>query len=214
MAMPAVLRQVAMAGGDMPYAFGLVILLSLLNLLTVPLWSALLLPVRIGIAPGQMLSVLILNLLVPFTIGSLLQLRFPERAQVWSAWEFRLGSLLLPIAAITLLIRHRMVISAVWGTAALATSVVISLLAAGIGSLAGGREAGMRRSLALITTGRAVAPALLLAVSAAPYEPRVAIGVVAMAVASVLVRLALALYWRRSRPPIAMAEPANERRAA
>src|SRR5262245_23446907 len=68
-AAPASLKLAQIGRGDLPYAVSLVVLLSVFNIGTIPLWATLLMPRGVRIDPLEVASTLLINVLLPLGVG-------------------------------------------------------------------------------------------------------------------------------------------------
>lgn len=151
------------AGADVERAVAAVVVLELLNLVTVPLWTTLLLSATAPVSLPDVLRTLVLMLLVPVAIGWIVG---RHRASLVSG----LVRILRPTSTVALLV----VVAGVLRenidpfVAALGSGLPlagIALLAVGLGAgwVAGGPTPVGRRTLAMVTAGHSTALALAVA---------------------------------------------------
>jgi bile acid:Na+ symporter, BASS family len=183
---PLGIKLTDIAGGDVAGAIGLVVVLELANLATVPIWSSL-----VGIADStsvtlDILRTLIVLVLLPIGIGMAMT-RF--RPGAITGWERRLARLSsVGVAAIMAFVvaRHLELLGDGLGLAALGTSGLVIAFALGAGWLLGGPRRERRVATSLVTGVRANAAAIALATTAFAGAPDVALGVIIASLASVL----------------------------
>jgi BASS family bile acid:Na+ symporter len=213
-ATPDALRLTERGKGHMPYAVGLMAVLNLLNMATIPAWAFLMFPVVVTIDPTLMLRQLLLSLGLPYVVGVLVRRLAPERTQAWGQVLHRVGGVLIvPVAGVVILVLTPMLWSLL-GTYALLAGGVITLAALGLGYLSGGRQGDVHRASAILTASRGYAPAILIATTNAPDNRAILAGVAAMIIMGIIVRLPIALWWNRHFKGLAPGTVGSRRDAA
>ena len=192
------LAFVRSARADVPLAIGLVVVLEMGNLVTIPFWSTILLAEGVRPPAGDVLGTLVLGVLVPLAIGIGLQVLQPDRAGGWARVLGAVSTLGLVVVVGIILYRDFEAVMEAWAAlvpvVALAT-VFISLAA---GWAVGGPRRGGRATAGLVTSVRANTPAL--AVAGATYGARsdATVAIVVFALVSLAVSSVVAAWVRRS----------------
>lgn len=184
------------AGADVERAVAAVVVLELLNLLTVPLWTTLLLSSTAPVAVADVLRTLLLMLLAPVAIGWVIGHRRPSVVP---------GAVrvLRPLSTVALLV----VVGGVLRDNidpfldALGSGLPLAgilLLGAGMGAgwLAGGPRASGRRTLAMVTAGHSTALALAVARSAFGHVHGVEASIAVLGLIGLIVPIGVAMVVR------------------
>jgi predicted Na+-dependent transporter len=183
--------------GDGAYIFSLVLLSSLLAIVVVPAWLALLGPqfgTPLELAPTQVALVLAKSFLIPLGAGMLMRWWWPAFAVRWSSRLMGVAGLVLTVCAVGLLVLHwEVLLDASWaGVLALIALVAMALA---IGHVLGGPAHDDRTALAVACAARHVGIAVLVAASLP--GPRTAVIIAVYIVASAMVGMPY-LRWRRA----------------
>ena len=183
--------------GDGAYIFSLVLLSSLLAIVVVPAWLALLGPqfgTPLELAPTQVAWVLAKSFLLPLAVGMLLRWWFPAFAERWSSRLIGAAGAVLTVCALALLVLHwEVLLVASWGGVLALMALVAMALA--IGHLLGGPAHDDRTALAVACASRHIGIAVLVAASLP--GPRTAVIIAVYIVASAIVCIPY-LRWRRT----------------
>ena len=183
--------------GDGDYIFGLSVTSSLLAILTVPFWVAVIGPQfgrDIELAPMRVASVIATSFLAPLAIGMVLGRLLGESAERTSDVLMSVAGVVMSVTALVLLGFNWHVFEiAGWKFIVALATFAASALA--IGHLLGGPAPENRTALAVACATRHVGIAILLA-SLVP-GPRIAVLVAGYFLASMLVSVPY-LRWRRS----------------
>jgi BASS family bile acid:Na+ symporter len=195
MAAPSSLKMVQMARGNVPFAIALVVLLSVLNVVTIPFWASLLLPGNVTVDPGAILRTLLFNVLLPLAIGMFVCGRWPVHARQWVPEMNRASGYSLASMVVLSVVTNYDTLLHLLGSRALLATLLSLAVSLAIGFAVGGRDPGLRRASAIVTSQRAVGPALLISAQSFPGDGRVAAGVVALGAMSMIVTPVMALEW-------------------
>ena len=194
---PLGLKAAQIARGDLAWAVSVTVILTLLNVVSIPLWSGLLLPQSVAPPPAQTLGVLLVLILLPVIAGSTIRRRNPRHA-VWLMPRLEVFSnVTLALAVAVGLATYA---EDLWSTATSGTPlVVVVLLAVGLvaGRLIPGSPGEVRRVSALVTMNRSTGVALLIASRAFADRGGVFSAVITFAVLQTAAVLTVALIWRR-----------------
>lgn len=183
--------------GSEAYVFSLVVTSSLLAIVLVPAWLALLgrtFGFSTEIDPLVVADAIAKSFLLPLAVGMGLRAMLPKLGERLADPLLRVAGIALTVSALMLLVLHWDIFLAVrWqGMAAL---VALLLVALGIGHAMGGPSADDRTALAIACATRHVGIAVLVATSFPGPRTTVLIG--AYVVASAAVSLPY-LHWRRT----------------
>lgn len=153
--------------GDGAYIFSLVVTSSLLAILLVPAWLAVLgtqLVYPVSLRPDRAALVLAKSFLLPLALGMVFRRLFPANAERLGSRLMAVAGLVLTVCALMLLILHwDILLAARWpGILTLACLVAISLA---IGHLLGGPAEDDRTALAIACATRHIGIAVLVAAS-------------------------------------------------
>jgi predicted Na+-dependent transporter len=194
-AAPAALKLAQIERGDVPYAVSLVVLLSVLNIVAIPLWSALLMPSGVSINPLQVASTLLINVLLPLAIGLFIHARYEEQAREWAPPLNKLSTLALLIVIASSIVVDFSTLLTLIGSLAIVAGILLVLIAFVLGYVLGGSDQETRRVTATVTGSRAVGPALLIATQSFPTDPQVTAGVIAVGLIGSLLPAIVAMEW-------------------
>jgi len=180
------------------YVFSLVVTSSLLAIVVVPAWVALLsrhFGVAAELSPTTVAMAIAKAFLLPLAVGMALRALWPSIASRWSDTLLGTAGIVLLACGVLLLVSHyELLLLTHWlGFVAL---VALMLAALAIGHLLGGPTADDRTALAIACATRHIGIAVLVA-TAFP-GPRTAVLIAVYVVASALVSIPY-LKWRRAR---------------
>jgi bile acid:Na+ symporter, BASS family len=189
--------------GNEEYVFSLVVVSSLLAIVTVPVWMALLGPHfdRPGaLDPMTVAGVLGKSFLLPLLLGVAVRRWLPEASARLSDLLLKVVGLVFSGCALALLVTHYQVILAVMGLPILVLGG-FTLAALGVGHAMGGPDPNDRTALAVSCATRHVGVAMVVA-AATPNNPRTVVLIVAYALASAVVIIPY-MKWRSGVVPAA-----------
>lgn len=190
-------KLVNAAGADVPSSIAATMLLTVLTILYMPFVLPLLVPgSKIGI--WEIAKPLLLQMFVPLVVGLAIR-HFRERA---AKRLHRPANIVVNLSAVTFLVLalvlHWDELVATAGTGALASAVVLTLVAFAIGYALGPSRLRGRVTLGLITTARNIGAAATIATANFREDPRVLITVaVCMFVVFALAFPAARLYFNK-----------------
>lgn len=200
---PFIPQLIRVAGEDSHEAVRLTTALTVVSVVTVPLFVAAMLfvlQVETSVSPWRFFLPLTFVLLLPVVAGMTVRAVRPTLADRLHRPLVLLSNVLLAVAlGIALLLGFDRIIRifvALFATGALLLGSLFVLVSIGIGWLLGGPTARSRRVLALGTAGRNINIALFIAVAAFP-ENGVNGGIIAFTVLMFAISVLVALYWRR-----------------
>jgi bile acid:Na+ symporter, BASS family len=183
--------------GDGAYIFSLVLVSSVLAIVVVPAWLALLGPYfgsPLELAPTQVALILARSFLLPLGAGMLLRWWHPAFAARLASRLIGAAGGVLTVCALALLVLHwDVLLVASWGGVLALMALVAMALA--IGHALGGPAHDDRTALAVACASRHIGVAVLVATSLP--GPRTAVIIAVYIVASALVSIPY-LRWRRA----------------
>lgn len=193
------LAAVRIARGDVPLAIGLIVVLEAANVVTIPIWSSLLLDGPLAPPIRDVLVTLVIGVLVPLGVGMLLRGRQPERATGWARSLTRLSAVTFAVVVAIAVGRDLdTVLGAARSVTAVALATVAATLACGWGLGYPGRAS--RTTASLVTSVRANTPALAVASASYGATSAAAAAIVVFALVSLLVAGVAAAVLARGAP--------------
>jgi BASS family bile acid:Na+ symporter len=201
---PLGIKLTQLAGGDVALAIGLVVLLQVGDLVVIPAWSSLL-----GITTSlevvvDIVRTLLLLLLLPLGLGVLVARLTPERAVRFVPPASRVGTVGLLLVVALVLVDHADSLGP--GTAAaIVASLLVVLLALGLGWWVGGPSRHTRITAGLTGGVRANGAAFAVASTSLAGQSEVLLGVVVAGIVSIVVPSVVAGVglWVRRRSEVA-----------
>lgn len=194
--------------GTPEYVFSLLAASSLVAIVAVPVWVALLsayFEVTVDLPVHKVVLAIVKAILLPLAIGMVIRIAAPTWAARLSNRVIAIASLVLAVSAVALLAVHWEVVMAVPlpGVVALAILLLTALL---IGQVMGGPQPGDRTALAIACATRHVGIALVVAGEFT--SPKTAVLIVAYILTAVVISsLYLAWRGRNTKPAPALATP-------
>lgn len=135
---------------DLPLAVSVVVVVQLVNIAAVPLWAGAVVS-GASISIGDIVSNLIALVLAPLAIGLVIRARYFDHATRWQPELVRIANLALVIALAAGISVNWDTITSLFGSRVLVASVVVIVVALGVGYLVGLRDAKTRTTTALVT---------------------------------------------------------------
>jgi BASS family bile acid:Na+ symporter len=195
---PLLPRKLMPFGND-AYVFSLVVTSTLLAIVIVPAWLAVL-GAQFGytgeLQPARIAMIFAKSFFLPLLIGMLLRWLLPAIAERVSDWLMGIAGALLTVCALALLVLNWEIFLEISGLGLL-TLAVLLIIALAIGHLLGGPDEGDRSILAIACATRHLGIAILVA--AALPGPRTAVLIAAYIVTAAVVSIPY-LRWRRKQP--------------
>lgn len=202
---PFIPLLIRLAGEDSHEAVRLTTALTVISVVTVPLFVAAMLfvlQIETAVSPWRFFLPLTLVLLVPVTAGILVRALRPELADRLARPVVSLANTSLVLAlGIALLLGFDRIIGVfvtLFATGALLLISLFVFTSIGIGWMLGGPTQQSRRILALGTAGRNINIALFIAVAVFP-DTGVNGGIIAFTVLMFVNSILVALYWKRAK---------------
>jgi BASS family bile acid:Na+ symporter len=197
---PILPRKEMKAGGTEAYALGLMVVLSVLTIVTIPIT----LPVinlvfgqATAAAPGAIGRLVLMSMLLPLAAGMIARVALPGVADRIARPVALLGALLLPVAAAALVFAAAPAMWALIGNGTLLALAVLAVSGFAAGHVMGGPEPGHSTVLAFSSACRHPVIALSLATANFPGL-RVGAAIILYLLVSSLIGV-LYIAWRRQR---------------
>lgn len=197
---PLALKATQISRGDVTWSLASTVTLLVLNVLTLPIWSAIFLAESYSLRPGDLAGVLGLAILVPVAVGFWWGRRAGSRVEDWSGRAALISNVTLVLAVLVGVGASAgdLLSSALtW----LLLAVVLVVAAGGLMAWALSAEPARRRANTLTTLNRATSVALLVIGRALPDEGEVFAAAVGFGVVQTVVAVGLAVRWRSVRTP-------------
>jgi bile acid:Na+ symporter, BASS family len=190
---PLGLKATQIAGGDITWSLSLTVMLLILNVVTLPLWSALLIEGPVTLRFGDLLGVLGAAIVVPVVIGMAARSRVSDTDR----W-FRTLTLASNVFMV-LGIAVGVIANAGGLVASLSSSLLLVVLAvvviAGLAAWLIGDERGRRQASALGTLNRATSVALLIVGRAFADQVEIFTAAVIFGLIQTVIAVGLAVFW-------------------
>jgi BASS family bile acid:Na+ symporter len=187
---PFLPKLAGVARGNLAFAVGLMVLLMVLTVGYLPLVLPLLLE-GVSVDPTQIARSLVLLMMLPLVVGLAVRARFAPAAARGAAFLNRVSTLSLIAVIVLLSVTNIRNILDLFGSRGVLASILFLLVGFGLGWLLGGRAVQTKGVLALGTSQRNIAAALVVA-GQSFTDPNVVVMVVVVAVVGLLVLMPLA----------------------
>lgn len=159
---PFLPKLAEIAKADLAFGVGLMVLLMVVTIGYMPLVLPLVLP-GVSVNPMSIARSLFLLMLLPLSVALLVRARFAAFAERLRPTLGRVSSLSLVALLSLITLGNISNVLRVFGTRGILAGIVFVLLGVAVGWLLGGRQAPIRRTLALGTAQRNIAAALVVA---------------------------------------------------
>jgi len=192
---PLIPKYVEIAKGDIPFAVGLMFVLSILAIVTAPFTIDLMLSdsETFSFDVLGVMSTLVIYQLVPLLLGLGIKWRWPAQGRRLLRPSILLSNILVVLVIILVLVRdYRSLAGLALPTVAAMFILTIVMLA--LGWYLGGPATSTRRTLALGTSAQSSGLALLITIS---NFPAAALAVVAFGLINIFFNVSIAMFWNR-----------------
>ena len=187
---PFLPKLVGVAKGDLARSVGVMVLLMVVTVGYMPLVLPLLLS-GVSVDAAQIARSLVFLMLIPLAVGLAVRAKLTGLASSTRPWLDRISSLSLVVLIVALLLVNIVKVFGLFGTRGILASVVFVLAGYGLGWLVSGGPRGAKSVMALGTSQRNIAAALV--VGGQNFEdPNVVLMVVVVAIVGLLLLMALA----------------------
>jgi BASS family bile acid:Na+ symporter len=193
---PFALKATQLARGDQAWAFSLTVLLLLLNILSLPVWTALVFDRSVSVRPGDLFGVMVAVILLPVAIGVFLRKTRAGRSEDWSKPATSVSNVTLAAAIVVGVVGNLSQLADALTSRVLVVATLI-LVAAGLIGLALPSSPELRRASTLVTLNRATSVALLVVAQSFPDSSEVLTAAIVFGLVQTVVALGLALAWGR-----------------
>lgn len=182
---PFLPKLTELAKGDLAFSVGAMVLLMVVTVVYLPVVMPLLLP-GVSVAPWSIARSLILLMLFPLAIGLVVKARYEKLARCVKPVLDRISNISLILLVVLITAANIDNVLQVFGTRAIFAGLLYIALGFGIGWLFGGRDAKAKRVMALGTSQRNIAAALVVA-SQSFSDPQVVAMVIVVAIVGLIV---------------------------
>jgi BASS family bile acid:Na+ symporter len=186
---PFLPKLAELAGGDLPFAVGAMILLTLASVAYLPVVLPLLLP-GISVDSWKIARSLVLVMLLPLAAGLFIKAQYEE-------WAERLRPIIDRISNLSLILLIALITAAnldkvlqVFGTRGILAGLLFIALGLGIGWLIGGSDTKTKSVMALGTSSRNIAAALVVGTQSFS-DPKVVVMIIVVAIVGFIVLIPL-----------------------
>jgi BASS family bile acid:Na+ symporter len=186
---PFLPKLAQLAKGNLAFAVGLMVLLMVITVGYLPLVLPLLLP-GVSVNPAKIARSLFLLMLLPLGVALVVRARFAEVAARMKPALDRLSNLSLILLGLLITLANINSVLAVFGTLGILAGLLFIAIGFAIGWFLGGPAVATRRVLALGTSQRNIAAALVVG-SQSFSDPKVVVMVVVVAIISLLILMPL-----------------------
>jgi len=190
---PLALKATQIAKGDLNWSMSLTVMLLILNVVTLPLWSALLIDGSVALRPADLVGVLGAAILIPVGLGMAIRPRVSDVDRWFRLLTLATNALLVLAIAIGLVASSDGLVAGL--SSWLAPVVLVVVLLAGWVGWAIRDERDRRRASTLATLNRATSVALLVVGRTFPDQFEIFTSVVVFGLVQTVVAVGLALYW-------------------
>lgn len=212
---PFLPKLAQLARGNLAFAVGLMVLLMVITVGYLPLVLPLLLP-GVSVNPAKIAGSLFLLMLLPLSLALVVRARFAEvAARVKPALD-RLSNISLILLGLLITLANVNSVLAVFGTLGILAGLLFIAIGFAIGWFLGGPDVTTRRVLALGTSQRNIAAALVVG-SQSFSDPKVVVMVVVVAIISLLILMPLSRQLAKHKsgeeeiPSVVQQEPNTDR---
>lgn len=193
---PLGLKAAQIARGDLGWTVSLILILTVLNAVTLPLWTAVLLPESVAARPSELLGAMVVFVVLPLVLGALFGRRRPQAAAGLVPRLEVLSNITLVLAISIAIVGYSDDLWAAAASWAPAATVLVLAVAPGAGLLDRGQPDAVRRVTTLVTMNRATGIALLVGSRAFADQAGVFSAVITYGLMQTAAVVAVALVWR------------------
>jgi BASS family bile acid:Na+ symporter len=187
---PFLPKLAELAKGNIAFAVGAMVLLMVVTVVYLPVVMPLLLP-GITVDPWNIARSLVLLMLLPLATGLALKARYEELASRVKPKLDWISNISLILLVLLITVANIDKVLQVFGTRAILAGLLYIALGFGIGWLLGGPDSDTRRVMALGTSQRNIAAALVVA-SQSFSDPKVVVMVIVVAIVGLIMLIPLA----------------------
>lgn len=180
-----------LASGNLPYSVALMVLLMVVTIVYLPIALPLLLP-GVRVNPLQIAQSLVLLMLVPLGIGLFVESKFADLAARAKPLLDKLSSLSLIAFVLVMIATNINNVLQIFGSRGILAGLLLIAVGFGSGWLIGGPDRDTKTVLALGTSQRNIAAALLIGLQSFSDDPKVEVMVIVTAIVGLIVLLPVA----------------------
>jgi len=190
---PLGLKATQIARGDITWSLSLTVMLLILNVVTLPLWSALLIEGPVTLRFGDLLGVLGAAIVVPVVMGMAARSRVSDTDRWFRALTLASNVFMVFGIAVGVIANAEGLVESL--SSSLLLGVLAVVVIAGVAAWLIADERGRRQASALGTLNRATSVALLIVGRAFPDQVEIFTAAVIFGLIQTVIAVGLALFW-------------------
>lgn len=194
---PLGLKATQIAKGDLTWSLSLTVMLLLLNVVTLPLWTAVLIDVSVGLRIGDLMGVLGATILVPVGIGMALRVAMPTVERWFKPMTVTSNVLLVAAVCVGVIANAEGLLAGF--SSSLVVAVLLLILISAVAAWLIGDRTGRRRASTFATFNRATSVALLIIGRSFADQSEVFTAAVVYGLVQTVLAIGLAIYWGAAR---------------
>lgn len=190
---PLGLKATQIAKGDLAWSLSLTVILLLLNVVTLPLWTSVLVNGSVGLQIRDLMGVLGAAILVPVAIGMVLRVVIPAAERWFKPMTLVSNGLLVAAVAVGVTANAEGLIVSL--SSSLLVAVLSVILISGVAAWLIRDRLGRRQASTFATFNRATSVALLIIGRSFAEQTEVFTAAVVYGLAQTIIAIGLAVYW-------------------
>jgi bile acid:Na+ symporter, BASS family len=191
------------AKSDMPFAFIMMFVLSVLTVIATPLWLSVFLgPSSLNnasINPLPFLGQILVIYILPLIIGLFVSSKYSTNAQKYRPVALKVSNLSFPIVIVAIIATNVSGFQSLIGSLGIITSIISVVVYAMLGYIFGGPQIATKRSLAFDSAVRNGGLGLLLSAQVFSNEPKVGIMVATFGIIETVIMGMIGVLWSKRR---------------
>lgn len=194
---PLGLKATQIAKGDLAWSLSLTVILLLLNVVTLPLWTALLVDGPVGLRIGDLMGVLGAAILVPVGVGMALRVAVPAVERWFKPMTLASNGFLVAAVGVGVTANVEGLFDSL--SSSLLVVVVSMILVSALAAWLIRDQLGRRQASTFATFNRATSVALLIIGRTFADQSEVFTAAVVYGLVQTVIAIGLALYWGAAR---------------
>ena len=186
-----------MAKGNIPLAVGLMFILAVVAVISVPITATIILGGGITIDALGILMTLVFYQLIPLLVGLLVNSLWGNVAEKLRKIAGLISNISLIAIIIVAPITYWTSLVGIFGSFGILTSLILIIFALIVGYLLGGPEKSTKRTMALSTIARNAAVASMVVISNFPTYDQAMIIVLVFSILYVIIGIFMGIFWKK-----------------
>ena len=186
-----------MAKGNIPLAVGLMFILAVVAVISVPITATIILGGGITIDALGILMTLVFYQLIPLLVGLLVNSLWGNVAEKLKKIAGLISNISLIAIIIVAPITYWTSLVGIFGSFGILTSLILIIFALIVGYLLGGPEKSTKRTMALSTIARNAAVASMVVISNFPTYDQAMIMVLVFSILYVIIGIVMGMFWKK-----------------